>query len=266
MVTGVDRFNRITSGYRDTGATVPGTSPQQRPVLVVINADTDPIGSLGPPLAADGFELDQWDIRNDPCPGHLDSYAALMVLGGPTNPDDDESCPSLQIQRDMLAYAVRQNIPTIAVCLGAQLLGQAHGSSATQMTRPRIGWTRQVARPCAAVDPLRDAWLTLGHVMEWHEFRVDLPAGATLLAGSLDDVQAFRVGACAWGFQYHLETDPDAVANWLQVYRDDFVIGAHVEEILAFSRRTDIDHTAHGLAVGRAFSSVVARSEKLRAQ
>jgi GMP synthase-like glutamine amidotransferase len=56
----------------------------------------------------------------------------------------------------------------------------------------------------------------LPDVIQWHHDEVrELPHGAVLLAASTDyPHQAFRVGACAWGLQFHIECDTAMVADW----------------------------------------------------
>ena len=55
MVTGNISFNRIN---RSVTAQLPTPSAHhRRPVLVIINAKTDPIGVLGPPLIDAGLTL-----------------------------------------------------------------------------------------------------------------------------------------------------------------------------------------------------------------
>jgi GMP synthase-like glutamine amidotransferase len=52
------------------------------------------------------------------------------------------------------------------------------------------------------------------------------PEGAIVLARSpACPVQAMRVGLNAWSMQYHVEVEPDTVANWSAVpaYRDALV-------------------------------------------
>jgi GMP synthase-like glutamine amidotransferase len=53
-------------------------------------------------------------------------------------------------------------------------------------------------------------------VVQWHyDTVVDLPPSATLLGSSSRYVtQAFRVGATAWGVQFHVEATAQMVSEW----------------------------------------------------
>jgi GMP synthase-like glutamine amidotransferase len=54
--------------------------------------------------------------------------------------------------------------------------------------------------------------------LQWHGDTFDLPDGATRLAGSpAYPNQAFRVGADAYGVQFHLEVSPALAREWADV-------------------------------------------------
>jgi GMP synthase-like glutamine amidotransferase len=55
--------------------------------------------------------------------------------------------------------------------------------------------------------------------LQWHSVEVVRPpAGAVVLASSpACRVQAMRVGGRAWSMQYHVEAEPDTVADWGEV-------------------------------------------------
>ena len=54
--------------------------------------------------------------------------------------------------------------------------------------------------------------------LQWHGDTFDLPDGATRLAGSpAYPNQAFRVGADAYGVQFHLEVSPPLAREWADV-------------------------------------------------
>ncbi|MFE2044698.1 type 1 glutamine amidotransferase [Streptomyces sp. NPDC059477] len=74
----------------------------------------------------------------------------------------------------------------------------------------------------ATGDPLFDGLPGDLRVLHWHGDSMDLPAEAVTLA-SCDryPVQAFRVGASAWGLQFHLEVDITAVDAFAQAFPDD---------------------------------------------
>jgi GMP synthase (glutamine-hydrolysing) len=254
VVTCKNLFNGRRRGSAPAGSTrLRGDRDQ---VLVIINAQTDPIGALGPPLLAAGLALTFCDVGSSDLPAGPEHYAAVVAMGGDTNPDDDHIHGWLRAERALLRTCVERGVPTIAVCLGAELLAQALGGRARRMARPRIGWMRQHTTPNVATDPLDVAWAMLDRALEWHAYDFDLPPHATLLAGRTDAVQAFRAGRSAWGFQYHLEADAQLAAHWLNVYSDDLDEFVDASTVVDDGRRSGADRAGHGRAVGHAFAEL----------
>ena len=71
-------------------------------------------------------------------------------------------------------------------------------------------------RDVADNDPIFAAVPFAPDVLQWHRDEiVELPLNAVLLAASTHyPVQAFRVGAAAWGLQFHIEPDVEMFAQW----------------------------------------------------
>ena len=186
--------------------------------LVVTHSPSEGVGNLGTWLEDSGLELDvvePWDgaeVPSDPT-----SYDAVVVMGGPQQAYDDRSAPWLRATKDLLRTAVRERVPTLGICLGAQLLAEATGGRVAPGPDGVEAGARLVAKRDAAWDDelLADVPFT-PVVVQWHEdVVVDLPPGAVLLAtSSRYEHQAFRVGDRAWGFQFHIETPPEMVRHW----------------------------------------------------
>ncbi|HEY2983685.1 MAG TPA: type 1 glutamine amidotransferase [Jatrophihabitantaceae bacterium] len=231
------------------------------PLLVVQNAADDPIGPLGEWLTAAGLTLDVRDAeRGDSLPGALDEFGGLLVLGGGMSADDDERAPWLPVVRALLAEAIAGEVPTLAVCLGAQLLAVALGGRVgPNPDGPEFGAQLVAKRANSATDPLfRDLPIT-PDVIQWHYDAVlELPPSAALLASSpVCEVQAFRAGRVAWGIQFHIETTPSIVRQWAA--EDAAAVdGYDVDAILDRSDtvHADIEETWRPFA--EAFAAVVA--------
>ncbi|QOC90951.1 type 1 glutamine amidotransferase [Micromonospora craniellae] len=190
--------------------------------LVIENDPTDDARRLGEWLTEAGLELSV--IRphaGDPLPADLDGYAALVVLGGDQQafpyPDGKPGAPWLPAVEGLLRKAVRHRVPTLGVCLGAQLLATAHaGTVERSPSGPEVGPAVVGRRDAAENDPLFRYVPLIPDVLQWHTDGItELPAGATLLAASTRfPHQAFRLGDRAWGLQFHIECDADMIAQW----------------------------------------------------
>jgi GMP synthase (glutamine-hydrolysing) len=163
-------------------------------------------------------------------------YSGLIVLGGEMGAWDDEIAPWLPATRRLLAEAVRQQVPTLGICLGAQLLAAACGGTVERGAAGlEIGLVPVTPLAAAGADPFFgsiDASLgPLGRpaggndaspVRAWpvHQYHQDavteLPQdGEPMMTGDRYPVQGFRVGPAAWGVQYHPEVSTDEFLIWV---------------------------------------------------
>jgi len=210
---------------------------------VIVNDPSDPLGPLGDWLSEAGVELEIVNAYSaaGPVPGSLDGVDGLLVLGGSMGANDDEAAPWLPAVRALLAQAVADDVPTLGICLGGQLLAVATGGRvAANPDGPEYGAQLIAKRANAATDPLFGPMPITPDVIQWHVDAVtQLPPGAVLLANSPScDVQAFRVGRLAWGTQFHIETTPAIVREWAAEDADELE-GYDVERLLG---RSDAAH------------------------
>ncbi|WP_328848708.1 type 1 glutamine amidotransferase [Micromonospora zamorensis] len=190
--------------------------------LVIENDPTDDARRLGEWLTEAGLEL--WVVRphaGDELPADLEGYAALVVLGGDQQayplPDGSPGAQWFPAVEGLLRKAVRYRVPTLAVCLGAQLLATAHaGLVERSPSGPEIGPGVVGRRDAAENDPLFRYVPLIPDVLQWHADEItELPRDATLLAASTRyPHQAFRLGDRAWGLQFHIECDAAMIADW----------------------------------------------------
>jgi GMP synthase-like glutamine amidotransferase len=191
--------------------------------LVVENDPTAGLGHFAEWLSDGGLTLSV--VRphaGEPVPDDLAGYAALVVLGGyqPAYPDSDgtPASPWFPALESLLRRAVRDRLPTLGICLGAQLLATAHnGTVEPAISGPEIGPGLVAKRDAAEPDPLFGPLPMLPDVLQWHGDEItELPLGAVLLATSTrSPVQAFRLGSAAWGVQFHPEVDLPTLAGWV---------------------------------------------------
>ncbi len=107
-----------------------------------------------------------------------------------------------------LPEVVARGIPLLGVCYGHQLLAAALGGRVDYHPQgPEIGTVTIDLLPEAGNDPLFAGLPATFPVQAFHSQSVlSLPPGATLLArNNFEPHHAFRIGACAWGVQFHPE-------------------------------------------------------------
>ncbi|RSO04271.1 GMP synthase [Streptomyces sp. WAC 06783] len=194
-----------------------------RTVLFLQHIEVEKPGLILEALDGSGLHADIRNLIDTPGASADDlppvsDLAGLVVMGGPMNADDLAGHPALKLERDLLADALRAGIPTLGVCLGAQLLARVQGlavRTSAEMGRPgEIGWAplRDVDRDDPVVGPLAEA----PAVLHWHGDRI-VPAADTRVLASTGstECQAFRAGPAAWGLQFHLEVTPGLQDDWL---------------------------------------------------
>ena len=130
----------------------------------------------------------------------------------------------------------------MGLCLDHQLLADALGGTCGPQRPPEIGILDVELTVDGRDDPLFTDMPHRQKCLQWHSVRVaQPPAGATVLASSpACRVQAMRVGSNAWSMQYHVEVEPDTVANWAEVpaYHEALIATLGAEGIASMQSQT----------------------------
>ena len=179
---------------------------------------------LGDALVAAGVHLRMCRVyAGDPVPAGCEGLSGLVVMGGPMSAASDQDFPTRQAELLLLQRALGIGLPVLGICLGAQLLALAAGGRVFPGARgPEIGWGDVDLTPAAADDALLSDLPGRMRVLHWHGDTFDLPPGAQHLASSaVYPQQAFRMGACAWGLQFHLEVDSPTVEGFVRAFEDE---------------------------------------------
>ena len=156
----------------------------------------------------------------DPLP-ELRDVSALIVLGGAMGANDDACYPFLYELKMFIRQAVRGGIPYLGICLGGQLLAAAMGGNVVSNRWEERGTLPVQVHDAGRVDTLFSALPPEFITFQWHHDSFDLPEGGVLLAGSKQcPHQAFRVGPCAWGTQFHPEVTEEIIRDWCSWDRD----------------------------------------------
>ena len=190
-------------------------------ILAIQHSRTSDAGHLGAALRAHGQRVRTVRIDlGQPLPGDLDDVHGLVSLGGPQSANDD--APWVGQELALIREAHARGIPFLGLCLGAQLLAKALGGTVARMDRPELGWVKVRAASIGVEDALHAGIGWEQWVFESHAEQVTaMPeGGVAVMRGTACPVQAFRVGALSYGFQYHPEWTRETIGSEVDSWTD----------------------------------------------
>lgn len=183
--------------------------------LAIRHLAFEDLGSFEAVLRLKGFDVEYRSAGVQPLDA-ADWLAAdlLVVLGGPIGVYDSADYPWLTDEIEGLERRIGRDLPTLGICLGAQLIAAALGSKVYPGRAKEIGWsTLQLSDPgqrscLRALDRVE--------VLHWHGDTFDLPQYAVPLAATvLTPNQAFSYGNGTLALQFHPEVRGDQMEPWL---------------------------------------------------
>src|SRR5215467_10066761 len=85
-------------------------------------------------------------------PISLNGHTGIIVMGGPQSANDDTT--GLRAEMDLIQGAIRQKIPVLGICLGAQIIAKSLGAIVYRNPVKEIGWEPVHFTEQASKDPV----------------------------------------------------------------------------------------------------------------
>jgi GMP synthase (glutamine-hydrolysing) len=173
------------------------------------------LGLFADPLRRRGYAIRYVDTPVEAIDaGEVLAADLLVILGGPVGVTQGDAYPWLVAEIDVVAKRLAAGLPTLGVCLGAQIVATALMADVVRASAVELGWATLDLTAEGRWSPL--ASLDGLPVLHWHGDRFELPPGARSLASTpLCPHQAFAIGAHILGLQFHAEVDPTLIEHWL---------------------------------------------------
>ncbi|MCY3811437.1 MAG: glutamine amidotransferase [Gammaproteobacteria bacterium] len=214
------------------------------PVQVIRHLCFEGLGTLANELDRLGLAFDYLDPPSDGVAAARDAEV-LIVMGGPISVNDADRFPFLRDEIEAIRHRIDGRLPTLGICLGAQLIARAMAARIVPMVAPEIGWQSLDLTTRAQAGPLRH--LTTP-VLHWHGETFDLPPGAEGLASTAAcPNQAFAAADHTLALQFHIEVSAAHLEHWLvgHIHELDHS-GIGVDELRDDARRFAANATASG--------------------
>lgn len=191
-------------------------------ILIIKHIEIEGPGTLFDFFIKSSYQMKIIEIgRGEELPP-LEKCQAIISLGGPTNVYEEEKYPFLKREVDFIQDAIKNQIPFLGICLGAQLLVRAAGGKVKKLDTRELGWYKVSLTQAGKKDTLFKGQEERLEVFQWHEDFFDIPKQGELLAtADTCHNQALRVGNCAWGLQFHPEMTVEMLLDWFEYYRED---------------------------------------------
>ncbi|ALH95953.1 glutamine amidotransferase [Acinetobacter equi] len=182
-------------------------------VYAIQHVSFEDLGSLEDTFYQLGFRVRYFEAGVDDLKKAFEYKGLTIILGGPVGVNEIQDYPFLQSEIDLLKVRLEKHLPTLGICLGAQLIASALGSKVFAGHTKEIGWSKLQLESTEnnLLSPLSNI-----PVLHWHGDTFDLPDHTILLASTEHyPNQAFQLGTNILALQFHIEVEADALEKWL---------------------------------------------------
>ncbi|MEY4615328.1 MAG: hypothetical protein RJB66_288 [Pseudomonadota bacterium] len=177
-------------------------------------------------------------------------YLGVVICGGGMNVDQEQTHPWLRSEKALIRSLLEQNVKTLGLCLGAQLIAEALGARVGPHTQWEVGWHDVELKENIFFKEQKQF-----KVFQWHKYTFDIPNGALHLSSSeACSHQAFSYGENVLAFQFHPESTREWVIDCATDESESYPSGDFVE-----TRETILSQLQHQVKLQDWYWSVLDR-------
>ncbi len=187
-------------------------------ILILKHIAIEGAGTIETFFESQGYDFSVLELyKGEKLPSDLSNLDAVIVMGGPMNVYEEDKYPFLKAENVFIQRILKEEIPYLGICLGAQLLAKAAGAKVTAAPKKEIGWFEVTLTKDGKADPLFKGLPRDFDVFQWHGDTFEIPGSGKHLAQNKDcPNQALRVGNLAYGLQFHVEVTEDIIKDWVE--------------------------------------------------
>ncbi len=190
-----------------------------KPLVIIRHVDYERLGWIPEILEELNIPYQSLSLSKGDAFPVMSEISGVISMGGPMSAYQLEEFPFLEEEMSFQRKLVKNDIPLLGICLGAQIMSQAFGAKVSPGTTCEMGWLPLTRVKAADEDPLFKG-LHIPELFQLHYDVFDLPDTAVrLLKSDLCENQAFRLTEKAYGLQFHPEANPEMISSVSQEYR-----------------------------------------------
>ncbi|HLB43674.1 MAG TPA: glutamine amidotransferase [Gammaproteobacteria bacterium] len=169
----------------------------------------------------------------------------LIILGGPIGVYDHADYPFLKTETSILKIRIENDLPTLGICLGAQLIASALNSEVFNGGKKEIGWSGLNLTEEGKNNYFKYLDGSRTSVLHWHSDTFNLPSRARLQASTdIYDNQAFIYGKNVLALQFHPEITELGMEKWFIGHANEI---ASTDSVNVAQLRNDTKNYSHNL-------------------
>ncbi len=226
-----------------------------KPILILKNVENE-----GPGLIRLFF--DEYDIEHEILDYYqneknvaVESYSAVIILGGPISANDDLSYIKKEIK--FIQEIIKKNIPFLGICLGSQLLAKSGGAFVTKNGIKELGVYNVFLTSEGSECPLFKNLTNPIKAFQWHGETFTIPPmGKWLATSETCKNQAVQLGN-AYGLQFHVEFTSEMVKQMIDENDDGFIEPDKSDKILHQFKKYYPEIQESGLTLIRNFLNII---------
>ena len=184
--------------------------------IVIRHLAFEDLGSLSKVLKQQNYAVTYIEAGVDNL-AEIDPLAPdlLIILGGPIGAYDEIDYPFIVDELRLLKLRLASDLPTLGICLGAQMMARSLGAKVYPGTEKEIGWSHLELSDAGTHSALAYLGPQYTSVLHWHGDTFDLPVNSTLLASTAKyRNQAFSWGKFGLALQFHPEVTASGLERW----------------------------------------------------